>query len=341
MRRLSIAMCVLVLSSGCRHREADSDWNSEPRSGCLPEAYETVDASRPSLIGWDADESRGLGRRMRDDSVVVVAYDGPELRVLEDCRVGTPSQYAYQSLAESEEDSTELRGASRGATMPLAGDLATQEPGFHLTRSKIGIWYATGMVLGRELLEGDCDDATHVVTKAEVGSYELTRADAAASENPVVARGGVVRACTPSAEQPPEGCDTLLSLELEPLTSGRRISLSRMPLPLEPGPDPEAMTDEERMEYAKRLYVEGDEAFRQGQYDIALVKFQTAYRRYVPSLHVFNFNIGQAAHDLGDCATAKTAFQRFLDLVPDHDLRERAMQRLLEIERSGCANVVR
>ena len=110
---------------------------------------------------------------------------------------------------------------------------------------------------------------------------------------------------------------------------------------LEPGPDPATMTDDERMEYAKRLYVEGNDAFEMGTYDVALTKFETAYRVYVPSLHAFAFNIGIAALELGDCARAKIAFQRYLDLMPDGPAREDAMDRLIRIERSGCARARR
>ncbi len=98
------------------------------------------------------------------------------------------------------------------------------------------------------------------------------------------------------------------------------------------------MTPEQRMETAKHLYGEGDAAFNAGDFATALAKFEEAYNVYKPDLHVFNINIGLAAHELGDCVKAKTAFQRFLDLVPQHDSRALAQEKLLEIERSGCAN---
>ncbi len=104
--------------------------------------------------------------------------------------------------------------------------------------------------------------------------------------------------------------------------------------------DPATMTDEQKMEMAKTLYGEGDAAFNNGDSATALTKFEDAYNTYAPSLHVFNMNIGLAAYELGDCAKAKTAFQRFLDLVADHPSRGQAQEKLLEIERSGCANVV-
>ena len=110
------------------------------------------------------------------------------------------------------------------------------------------------------------------------------------------------------------------------------------PPPASPAGDPAAMSDEEKMEVAKGLYGEGVAALEAGDAASALQKFESAYNDYAPSLHVFNYNIGQAAYELGDCVKAKTSFQRFLDLVGDHDLRGDATEKILEIERSGCAN---
>lgn len=100
---------------------------------------------------------------------------------------------------------------------------------------------------------------------------------------------------------------------------------------------PAEMSDAEKMEVAKGLYGEGVSALEGGDAATALAKFESAYHEYAPTLHVFNYNIGQAAYELGDCAKAKQAFQRFLDLVSEHPMRGDATERILEIERSGCA----
>jgi tetratricopeptide (TPR) repeat protein len=94
--------------------------------------------------------------------------------------------------------------------------------------------------------------------------------------------------------------------------------------------------EQQQIAYAKQLYGEGVTALEAANYPLAVQKFEEAYR-YAPNLHVFNFNIGTAAHSAGDCAKAKLAFQRFLDLVPAHAERKTAQEKLLEIERSGCA----
>jgi tetratricopeptide (TPR) repeat protein len=105
------------------------------------------------------------------------------------------------------------------------------------------------------------------------------------------------------------------------------------------GPDVSSMSDEDRVAKAKELYGEADSAFQAGDFANALTKFEEAYDVYAPSFHVFNINIALAAHEIGDCVKAKKAFQRFLDLVPEHPSRSQAQEKLLEIDRSGCANV--
>ncbi|MCA9651623.1 MAG: tetratricopeptide repeat protein [Myxococcales bacterium] len=117
------------------------------------------------------------------------------------------------------------------------------------------------------------------------------------------------------------------------------LSVALAPLPVLAAnvQDPSTMSDDEKMEMAKQLYGEGDAAINAGDAATALAKFEEAYNTYAPSLHVFNINIGLAAYELGDCMKAKTAFQRFLDLVPDHPARAQAQEKLLEIERSKCA----
>jgi hypothetical protein len=109
------------------------------------------------------------------------------------------------------------------------------------------------------------------------------------------------------------------------------------PPPASPAADPSTMSDEDKVARAKVLFGEGDAALQAGDPATALAKFEEAYNVYAPNIHVFNFNIGTAAYELKDCVKAKTAFQRFLDLVPEHPARGDAQGKLLEIERSGCA----
>ncbi len=90
------------------------------------------------------------------------------------------------------------------------------------------------------------------------------------------------------------------------------------------------------MEYAKQQFAEAEALLAEGKFAEAVQKYEMAYR-YAPEFHALNYNIGVAAQQAGDCVKAKLAFQRFLDLVPEHEMRKDAQEQLLEIERSGCA----
>jgi len=115
------------------------------------------------------------------------------------------------------------------------------------------------------------------------------------------------------------------------------MALAPLPALAASAQDVSTMSEEDKMNMAKQLFGEGDAAINADDPATALAKFEEAYNTYAPALHVFNINIGLAAFDLGDCVKAKTAFQRFLDLVPEHPARGQAQEKLLEIERTGCA----
>lgn len=122
-----------------------------------------------------------------------------------------------------------------------------------------------------------------------------------------------------------------------PLPSGAHLfQPAAGPAPIDPATG-QPMTPDQMREKAKTLFGEGNAALEANDPYTALQKFEEAYNTYAPELHVFNYNIGLAAYDTGDCVKAKTAFQRFLDLVPDHGERGAAQMKIMEIDRSGCA----
>jgi tetratricopeptide (TPR) repeat protein len=106
---------------------------------------------------------------------------------------------------------------------------------------------------------------------------------------------------------------------------------------MQPAADPAAMTDEQKLERAKQLFGEGQALIEAGDAVGALAKFEEAYFKFAPQFHVMNFNIGSAAYTARDCVKAEEAFQRFLDLVPEHPERGTTQEKLVEIRGSGCA----
>lgn len=73
----------------------------------------------------------------------------------------------------------------------------------------------------------------------------------------------------------------------------------------------------QQLDYAKQLYGEGMAAMEAKDYSTAVVKFKEAYR-YAPDKHLFTYNIASAAELSGNCQEARTYFQMFVDLVPEH-----------------------
>lgn len=102
--------------------------------------------------------------------------------------------------------------------------------------------------------------------------------------------------------------------------------------------DPNAMTDDERMSVAKTLFDEGAELLDAERPLDALAKYEEAYHHYATDLHVFNYNIGWAAFEAGQCDKAQVAFRRFVDMVSEHDDRATAQEQLLAIERGECVS---
>jgi rubrerythrin len=88
----------------------------------------------------------------------------------------------------------------------------------------------------------------------------------------------------------------------------------------------------QQLDYAKQLYGEGMTAMEAKDYSTAVVKFKEAYR-YAPDKHLFTYNIASAAELAGDCQGARTYYQMFVDLVPEHPehaTAEKTLKRLNE-----------
>ena len=66
-------------------------------------------------------------------------------------------------------------------------------------------------------------------------------------------------------------------------------------------------------------------------YEKAVAAYQEGYR-YAPHLHVFTFNIASAAEAGGDCRTALTYYQMFVDLVAEHPKRRTAKKKVTALE---------
>ena len=69
-------------------------------------------------------------------------------------------------------------------------------------------------------------------------------------------------------------------------------------------PDPAAVSAEERLKWAKKLFTEARAAHDAEDYYNSVIKFEQAYN-FAPDKHIFAFNIGQDSWELKDCVRVK------------------------------------
>jgi tetratricopeptide (TPR) repeat protein len=93
-----------------------------------------------------------------------------------------------------------------------------------------------------------------------------------------------------------------------------------------PAPAPSAQNKEE----ARRAFKEGDEAFKAGDFDVALKDFTKAYE--LSHLGELLFDIALCHRALGNWADARDYYNRYLTEVPNGKSRELAVTQLAEVK---------
>ena len=97
-------------------------------------------------------------------------------------------------------------------------------------------------------------------------------------------------------------------------------------------PDPNAVSAEERLKWAKKLFTEARAAHDAEDFFNSVIKFEQAYS-FAPDKHIFAFNIGQDSWELRDCARVKQYLELFLvKETANEDLRKKAQELLAKIE---------
>ncbi len=81
-------------------------------------------------------------------------------------------------------------------------------------------------------------------------------------------------------------------------------------------PDPSTLSDDEKLEWAKKLYLQAKEFHDTEDYYNSVIKYEQAYS-YAPDKHIFAYNLGVDAWELKDCARVKQYLQLFL--IKDED----------------------
>ncbi|MDC0722918.1 hypothetical protein [Nannocystis bainbridge] len=97
-------------------------------------------------------------------------------------------------------------------------------------------------------------------------------------------------------------------------------------------PDPSTLSQEDRLNWAKRLFGEAKAAHDREDYYNSVIRFEQAYA-FAPDKHIFAFNIGQDAWELKDCARVKQYLELFLVKEQNNaELRKKAQDLLQKSE---------
>lgn len=97
-------------------------------------------------------------------------------------------------------------------------------------------------------------------------------------------------------------------------------------------PDPSTLSQDERLNWAKKLFGEAKAAHDREDFYNSVIKFEQAYN-FAPDKHIFAFNIGQDAWELKDCARVKQYLELFLVKEQNNaDLRKKAQELLQKAE---------
>ncbi len=97
-------------------------------------------------------------------------------------------------------------------------------------------------------------------------------------------------------------------------------------------PDPDSLSAEEKLEWAKKLYLEAKEFHDNEDYYNSVIKYEQAYS-YAPDKHIFAYNLGIDAWELRDCARVKQYLLVFLVKDDDNlELQKEARAILREAE---------
>jgi hypothetical protein len=100
-------------------------------------------------------------------------------------------------------------------------------------------------------------------------------------------------------------------------------------------PDPNAISSEEKLKWAKKLFTEARAAHDAEDYYNSVIKFEQAYN-FAPDKHIFAFNIGQDAWELRDCARVKQYLELFLiKETANEELRKKAQELLAKAENNS------
>jgi hypothetical protein len=230
--------------SGCAPTLADAmgkDYTDRPKPTCAAASGQ----SRPLIVDWDSTDRTEL-EASAHHGLVVVKYEGCEMRVLKRCSVKGGATYDYVGVTPKKDnvvmrDSNEVYANIPVSAVKLEGKLA-HAGSLDVNMTIVGQLATSKPVARMDELEGDCEGATHVVTTLTVGSFEFYATNAAeqgasvdvmgagagtkqTAQKELLNKDGDESTCakaTGEDTKPPFGCGALLRIEVVPLGQERK-----------------------------------------------------------------------------------------------------------------------
>ena len=191
---------------------------------------------RPLVVAWPSTEKATL-ESQRKQGLVAVRYLGCEMRVLTQCTL--PGKYAYSSITRKRDHVDAHNDDELVARIPigaasLKGEMQ-QHGAVNVDMTIVGRFEADRKVYRKDDLEGDCNEATHLVSALTVGAFDFgSAADSTVGGTAGLTNGpgigstshaarntssgdGDAKACEKSTDddvKPPSSCGAVLRLEL-------------------------------------------------------------------------------------------------------------------------------
>jgi tetratricopeptide (TPR) repeat protein len=127
-----------------------------------------------------------------------------------------------------------------------------------------------------------------------------------------------------AADPPRESGTSLAGLVDAHTRAGRAAAAGDVPPPIDP-----SLSPQERTQRAKALFMEGQRAFENGEYEQAAARFEEALA-YAPDATPLVFKAGVAWERAGDCCRAQRRFRTFLHTAPADSPTRKEVERRIE-----------
>ncbi len=240
MRRAALVLCVAGLCA-CGGGNLATELAKPPEYAPDDQTKCKVKASqaKPLIVEWPSADRGELEATVSGLNVVVVAYDGCEMRLLSHCKA--PGKYRYTALTPKQDTVRITTDDELYATIPMyaakfEGKLAASGQ-LNVAMTLVGRYLTDRIDVSQADLEGRCEGATHIIAGLTAGAFEFFAGadaevgggvhvlDASAgavsrAKRETLTRDGDDQACAKAGANdaaPPGGCGALLRVEVLPL----------------------------------------------------------------------------------------------------------------------------